>query len=105
MAPVEEEFARAVDACPVRDPAIPVVANTTAQPLTTAAAVREELRQQITRPVLWHQSVMTMTAAGVTTFVETGPGRILSGLIKRAGLGLTALNLDSVESLAALRDV
>jgi malonyl CoA-acyl carrier protein transacylase len=48
---------------------------------------------------------MTMTAAGVTTFVETGPGHILSGLIKRAGPGLTALNLDSVESLAALRDV
>jgi len=112
MAPVEEEFARAVDACPLRDPAIPVVANTSARPLTTAAAVREELRQQITRPVLWHQSVMTMTAAGVTTFVEAGPGRILSGLIKRlpagrhgAGLGLTALNLDTVESLAAIRDV
>jgi [acyl-carrier-protein] S-malonyltransferase len=105
MAPVEEEFARAVDACPVRDAAVPVVANTTAQPLTKAAAVREELRQQITRPVLWHQSVMTMIEAGVTTFVETGPGRVLSGLIKRAGAGLTALNLDSVDSLAALRDV
>jgi len=104
MAPVADEFARAVDACPVRDPAIPVVANTSARPLATAAAVREELRQQITRPVLWHQSVMTMTAAGVTTFVEIGPGRVLSGLIKRAGLGLTALNLDSVESLAELRD-
>ena len=105
MAPVADEFARAVDACPVRDPAIPVVANTSARPLATAAAVREELRQQITRPVLWHQSVMTMTAAGVTTFVEIGPGRVLSGLIKRAGPGLTALNLDSVESLAGLRDV
>ena len=104
MAPVADEFARAVQACPVRDPAIPVVANATAQPLTTAAAVREELREQIRRPVLWHRSVMTMTAAGVTTFIEAGPGRVLSGLIKRMGLGLTALNLDSVESLAALRD-
>jgi [acyl-carrier-protein] S-malonyltransferase len=104
MAPVADEFARAVERCPVHDPAIPVVANTTAQPLTTAAAVRQELREQITRPVLWHQSVMTMTAAGVTTFIEAGPGRVLSGLIKRMGLGLTALNIDSVESLAALRD-
>ncbi len=105
MAPAAEEFAAAVDACPVRDPSIPVIANTTAEPLTTAAAVRDELRQQIIRPVLWHQSVMRMTSAGVVTFVETGPGRSLSGLIKRAGPGLTALNLDSVDSLEALRSV
>ncbi len=103
MAPAAQEFAAAVDACPVRDPAIPVIANTTAEPLTNAAAVRDELRQQIIRPILWHQSVMKMTSAGVVTFVETGPGRALSGLIKRAGPGLTALNLDSVDSLEPLR--
>ena len=105
MAPAAQEFADAVDACPVHDPSIPVIANTTAEPLTTAAAVREELRQQIIRPVLWHQSVLKMISADVTTFVEIGPGRVLSGLIKRAGPGLTALNLDSVDSLEALRDV
>ncbi len=105
MAPVAEEFARLVNAFPVHDPSIPVIANASAEPLTTADAVREELRQQIIRPVLWHQSVMRMTSAGVTTFVEAGPGRVLSGLIKRAGPGLRALNLDSVESLETLRSV
>lgn len=105
MAPAAEQFAAGVDACPIRDPAITVIANTTARPLTTAREVREELRHQIMRPVLWHQSVMNMMAAGTTTFIEVGPGRVLSGLIKRAGPGLTALNLDSVESLEALRDV
>ena len=105
MAPAAEEFAATVDACPIHDPSIPVIANTSGEPLTSAIAVREELRQQIIRPVLWHQSIMKMTSAGVTTFMEAGPGRVLSGLVKRAGPGLTALNLDSVDSLEALRNV
>ena len=97
--------AAAVDGCPIGDPSIPVVANSSAEPLTTAAAVRQELRQQIIRPVLWHQSVLKMISAGVTSFIETGPGRVLSGLVKRAGHGLTAASLDSVDSLDALRHV
>lgn len=103
MEPAAREFAAAVDACPIRDPSIAIVANATAEPLTTAAAIRQELRQQIIRPVLWHQSVLRMTSAGVTTFVEAGPGRALSGLVKRAGPGLTALSLDSVDSLDTVR--
>ena len=46
-----------------------------------------------------------MISAGVTSFIETGPGRVLSGLVKRAGPGLTATSLDSVDSLHALRHV
>lgn len=105
MAPAAEPFAEAVEACAVADPAIPVVGNTTAEPLSTAEAVREELRQQIIRPVLWHQSVMRMTAAGATTFLEAGPGRVLGGLIKRAGPELRALSLDSVPAMEELREL
>ncbi|MEE8346601.1 MAG: ACP S-malonyltransferase [Dehalococcoidia bacterium] len=104
MEPAAREFAAAVDACPIRDPSIAIVANATAEPLITAAPIRRELRQQIIRPVLWHQSVLKMTTAGVTTFIEAGPGRVLSGLIKRAGPGLRALSLDSVDSLDTLRN-
>src|SRR3972149_4517714 len=53
--------------------------------VSALAAARQELRQQIIRPVLWRQSVLKMTSAGATTFVEAGPGRVLSGLVKRAG--------------------
>jgi [acyl-carrier-protein] S-malonyltransferase len=105
MASAAEQFAVAVDACPISDPSIPVIANSTAEPLTIAAAVRQELRQQIIRPVLWRQSLSKMISAGVTTFIEAGPGRVLSGLVKRAGPGLTAVSLDSVDSLDALRHV
>jgi [acyl-carrier-protein] S-malonyltransferase len=105
MAPAAARFAEAVETTAIADPAIPVVGNTTAEPLTTADAVREELRQQIIRPVLWHQSVMRMTAAGTTKFIEAGPGRVLGGLIKRMEADLTALNLDCVPALAELRGV
>jgi [acyl-carrier-protein] S-malonyltransferase len=104
MAPAAQQFAATVDACPIRDPSITIIANATAEPLTTAASIRQELRQQIIRPVLWHQSVMKMSSASVTTFVETGPGRVLSGFVKRAGPGLTALSLDSVDSLDTMRN-
>jgi [acyl-carrier-protein] S-malonyltransferase len=98
MAPAAEEFAAAVDVCPMSDPS-------TAEPLATAAAVRQELREQIIRPVLWHKSVLGMISAGVTSFIEAGPGRVLSGLMKRAGHGLSAVSLDSVDSLDAVRHV
>lgn len=105
MAPAADEFAASVEACPIRHPSIPVVANSSAEPLISAAAVRQELRLQIIRPVLWHQSLLKMISAGVTNFIETGPGRVLSGLVKRAGSGFTAASLDTVDSLDALRRV
>ncbi len=104
MAPAADEFAAAVEACPFHHPFIPVIGNTSAESLTTATAIREVLRQQIIRPVLWQQSTTMMISAGITTFLETGPGRVLTGLIKRAGPDLTALNLNDLNSLETLRN-
>ena len=100
-----EAFAAVVDACPLRDPAVPVVANATADVLTTAEAVRTELKQQMLRPVLWRQSMARMVQSGVTTFVEVGPGHVLTSLVKRAEPGLTAISVSDASSLDALRDV
>jgi [acyl-carrier-protein] S-malonyltransferase len=62
---------------------MPVVGNVTAQPLTTVEELRDELGRQMASPVLWTASVRAMAAAGARTFVELGPGAVLSGLIKR----------------------
>ncbi len=105
MESAADEFANAADACPIANPSIPVIANSSAEPLTTVAAIRRELREQITRPVLWHQTMRKMMSAGVNTFIEAGPGRVLTGLVKRAGEGLTPLSLDSAASLESLRNV
>lgn len=65
------------------DPAPPLLANADARPLTTAEACRAELVEHLTTGVDWIRIVEAMTAAGVSTFVEIGPGRVLTGLLKR----------------------
>src|SRR5438132_2122124 len=65
------------------DPLVPLVANITGQALTTAEEIRRELSEQLCKPVAWMASVRSMMESGVGTFIEVGPGQVLSGLIKR----------------------
>jgi [acyl-carrier-protein] S-malonyltransferase len=83
MARANEAFGRAVSATPIRVPAIPVIANVTAQPLPDVRAIQGELVSQLTSPVRWSDSVRYMIERGVTTFVELGPKNVLCGLIGR----------------------
>jgi len=96
-----EAFAQAVEATPIIDPLLPVVGNVTAQPLHTAAAIRDELKQQITASVLWTGSIQTMLDAGVTTFVELGPGGVLVGLVKRISRDAQRVSLEQPEHITA----
>lgn len=83
MEPAVAGLAQAMAQLTFRDPQVPVVANGSARPLTTAAAVKEELLWQLAHPVMWHHSVSYMLSQGVSTFIEVGPGQVLSGLIRR----------------------
>jgi [acyl-carrier-protein] S-malonyltransferase len=65
------------------DPHPPLLANADARPIETADACRTELIEHLTAGVDWIRAIETMTAAGVTTFVEVGPGKVLTGLIRR----------------------
>ena len=76
------------------EPATPLLANADARPLTTAAAARGELIEHLTRGVDWVAAVQRMTADGVTTFVEVGPGKVLTGLIKRIAPDATIFATD-----------
>ena len=95
MRPAVDGLASAVESAPVRDAVVPIVSNVTAAPITRASDVRVELPQQIASPVRWHQSVATMSAAGVTTFVEFGPGRVLTGMVRRLVPGAVLLNIST----------
>jgi [acyl-carrier-protein] S-malonyltransferase len=77
-----------------RDPETPLLANADARPLTTAEACRAELVEHLTTGVDWVRAVEAMGAAGVTTFIEVGPGKVLTNLIKRIAPGATVLALD-----------
>jgi [acyl-carrier-protein] S-malonyltransferase len=83
MRAMSDEFARTVDATPMSDPGIPVVANVSARPSNTAEEIRSLLRRQTYSPVRWIESVEYIVSQRVLTFVEIGPGKVLSGLIKR----------------------
>jgi [acyl-carrier-protein] S-malonyltransferase len=77
-----------------RDPTPPLLANADARPITTAEGCRAELVDHLTTGVDWVGAIEAMTARGVTTFIEVGPGRVLTGLIKRIAPDAQALALD-----------
>ena len=104
MAPAVEAFEPHLAAAPLRDPAIPVVANATAEPVTDAEELRTLLARQLTGRVRWTESVRRMAALGVDTFIEVGPGTVLSGLIKRTVEGTKVLAAGDAEGVAAVAD-
>jgi [acyl-carrier-protein] S-malonyltransferase len=77
------------------DPSVPLVANRDGRPITTGEAARDELVEHLTAGVDWVRAVEIMAGAGVTRFVEIGPGRVLTGLIKRIAPDVEAIATDS----------
>ncbi|MBI3953170.1 MAG: ACP S-malonyltransferase [Chloroflexi bacterium] len=93
MRPAMIAMAKVVEEIALKDPAVPIVSNTTAQPLRDAEAIRRELVAQLCGCVYWQRSVEFMVRAGVGTFYEVGPGDVLSGLIKRIDRNVAASNV------------
>jgi [acyl-carrier-protein] S-malonyltransferase len=89
----------------LRPPEVPLIANISAQALTTVEDLRAELSEQLTRPVQWTRSVQTMVANGVDIFVEIGPKQVLSGLIKRINPEARQISLSDVEVVKLLSAV
>ncbi|RMG54821.1 MAG: [acyl-carrier-protein] S-malonyltransferase [Bacteroidetes bacterium] len=83
MEPARVELAEGIEATAFEDARIPVYQNVTAQPHTHRTAIKDNLLQQLTSPVRWTQTVEHMIAAGIEEFVEVGPGKVLTGLIKK----------------------
>jgi len=83
-------------------PSISVIANTTAEPLTTAESVKDELIKQLTSPIQWQRSVEYIIGQGVPTFIEIGPGKVLTGLIKRINKEARTINLGDIEAIRTL---
>jgi len=99
MEPAAKGLALEVDRAAWKKPIMPVIANTTAKPLTTPAAIKKELTEQLTHSVRWQQSVEAMAAQGVDTFIEIGPGKVLAGLIKRISPAARTVNIGDSASL------
>ena len=100
MQPVAAQLQATIDATPLAPPAVPVIGNTTGLPLTTVDDIRRELGAQLTGSVRWTATIQWLEAAGVTTFVEIGPGEVLSGLVKRTARGAKRVNVAEAEQVA-----
>lgn len=101
MRPAGDKLQEALETIPVSSPDIPVIHNVHAQPETDPEVIKALLVEQIYSPVKWVACVQAMVEQGVTTTVECGPGKVLSGLNKRIHKPLTGLNIETPESLAA----
>jgi [acyl-carrier-protein] S-malonyltransferase len=99
MGPAADGMAQAIAGMPFAEARVPIVANSSAQPMVDVAAVRGELLRQLCRPVLWQRSIEHMIAEGVNSFVEIGPGRVLTSLIRRIDNNVTVRNIADVPSI------
>ena len=94
-----EKLGAVLENVEVHTPAIPYVANVTAEYVTDAAEVKPLLMKQVSSSVRWEQSVRTMLADGVDTFIEIGPGKTLAGFMKKIDRTATVLNIEKLEDV------
>lgn len=103
MLPAEERLRPVLDAVAMRDPSVPVYVNVDAAPVASAAAAREALVRQVSRPVRWDECISRMVEDGATLFVEIGPGKVLTGLIGRIHKESKRVNVQTLADIAPAR--
>jgi [acyl-carrier-protein] S-malonyltransferase len=105
MRPARDRLAPELRAVQASDPRVPIVANVDAIPKRLASEAVEALIEQVSAPVRWEASVRRLASEGVRTYLEVGPGTVLSGLVRKIVPGSTILHLQVPEDLATLEVV
>lgn len=101
MEPAQMKLAPVLKGLRWNDPAIPLMNNADAKLVTTKEAALDGLIRQVSAPVRWEESMKNLSAQGVTTFIEIGPNKVLSGMLKRIVDGAKILNIEDEASLNA----
>ena len=104
MQPAQDRLAPELRSLAVQDPRVPVVANVDAGPKCDAASAVEALVRQVTAPVRWEDVVRCLALRGVTTYVEVGPGAVLTGLVKKIHKEAKVLAFGAPGDLAAVHE-
>jgi [acyl-carrier-protein] S-malonyltransferase len=99
MRPAQERLAEVLKKIEVQDPRFPIVANVTADVTKRGGRERDLLIEQVTAPVRWVESIRCMIDAGASTFVEVGPGKVLSGLLRQMDRAQRCVNVEDSASL------
>lgn len=101
MKPAAERFEAVLDSISLNNANVPVIGNVTAEPMSDAAEIKKRLIEQLYSPVLWEDSVAKMLELGVDTFIEIGPGKVLSGLVKKVDRSARTFAIYDDETCAA----
>ncbi|MGB6684308.1 MAG: ACP S-malonyltransferase [Candidatus Acidiferrum sp.] len=101
MMPAQERLAQDLKSVAFANLSVPLVTNVDADTITTGDEAREALIRQVTMPVRWQESVRLLIDEGVNTFVEVGPGRVLTGLLRQIERSVATLNVEDEKSLSA----
>lgn len=100
MAPAADAMKEALAEVKMNDPCVPLVANVLAAPVTSAEEIRTRLVEQVTGQVRWQETIERMAADGVTTLMEIGSGKVLSGLARRINRDLVSIAVGNMEDVA-----
>src|SRR5690349_4109044 len=99
MKPAQDRLAVDVERLNVSEPAMPVVTNVDARATTAPDELRDALVRQVSAPVRWVESMQLLMSHGVDTFIEAGPGKVLSGLMRQINRDVQMLNVEDAASL------
>ena len=99
MEPAAAKLAETLSSIEIKQAITPVISNVTAQPVTQPEEIKEKLIEQLISPVRWEESVRTLLDLGVDTFIEIGPGKVLSGLIKKIDRSVAIYSVNDKASL------
>lgn len=101
MAPARQPLLDVIDSIEFNNAKIPVYQNVSASPVTNAAAIRDNILNQLENPVLWCDTILNLKQMGITDFYEVGPGKVLKGLNRRIFPESTTITCDKLEHLDA----
>ena len=104
MNPAQERLAADLEEIEFQDLRVPLITNVDAAAITKGEEARDALTRQVSSPVRWQESVEFLIQEGVETFVEVGPGRVLSGLVRQIERRARCLNVEDAASLKAARE-
>ena len=104
MMPAQERLSEDLERISFADPAMPVVTNVDATSVIQGDDARDALIRQVSQPVKWLSSVEFLIGQGVQSFIETGPGKVLSGLMRQIDRSVSCVNIEDEASLSAARE-
>ncbi|WP_428908692.1 ACP S-malonyltransferase [Niallia sp. Krafla_26] len=104
MEPAAEKLAEVLEEMTIHQAKVPVIANVTATPMTEPTEIKTKLIQQLYSPVQWEKTVENLIELGVDTFIEIGPGKVLSGLVKKVSRSVKTYAVSDIETSEAVME-